>query len=121
MLKYFTLAIFVIGLLLLTVPAAHAACPPTMGSPMLSGKATTTKGVVDLMWNPQMEAKRYALVFGFPNMSAMFGALHVDGGATPMYRVTHLASGVNYNFQVWSFCDDNEAPMMSNWVTIKAP
>lgn len=108
------------GFLALPTPV-HAACSPLMTKPMLSATKGPMKGTTHLSWNMVPEAQRYALVFGYANMPWMFGALSIDGGTQTNYTVTMLEPGKSYQYQVWAFCTNDEAPSMSNTVVHTAP
>ncbi len=100
---------------------AHAACSPTLANPMLSATKGTMKGTANLSWNMIPNANRYALVYGYANMPWMFGALYIDGGTQTNYMVTMLEPGKTYQYQVWAFCNNDEAPSMSNTVNLMTP
>ncbi len=124
MVKKLTTLISITLLFLLTVAVspAYADCSPALsGPPALSASKDTMKGMVHLRWNPITNASRYALVYGYTGMPFMFGSLNINGGPQPHYMVSQLESGKSYNFQVWAFCRDEEAPTMSNVVTQVSP
>ena len=124
MVKKLTALISITFLFLLTVSVspAYADCSPALsGPPALSFTKDTMKGSVHLRWNPITNASKYALVYGFSGMPFMFGSLNLHGNNQSHYIVSHLESGKSYNFQVWAFCRDEEAPTMSNVVTQISP
>lgn len=116
-----TFVFVVTALLFISPQTVRADCSPALAKPTLSAAKGPASGSVKLNWNQVSGASRYALVYGLTPGNYMFGALSVDGGVDTNFTVMMLQPGTAYNFQIWAFCNDSEAPSMSNETIMKAP